>query len=285
MKAAVLHEFKAPLKIEDVPRPQIAADEVLIAVDACGVCHSDLHVAEGDWKQFAGIVKRPLILGHEVAGRVTEAGASVQELKIGDRVGVPWLFWSCGECEFCREGNENLCVKQSITGVTVDGGFAEFLKVRASHATRIPDSLSALEAAPLFCAGVTVHRALKHASISPGQRLAIFGVGGLGHLAIQLGRALGAEITAIDVSESKLEMARSLGSVKTLNAATGDVTKEFRRSGGAHVALVTSGSRPAYDTAFAALRPTGLLLVVGLPAEDICFPPIMMAAREVRIQA
>lgn len=285
MKAAVLHEFKAPLKIEDVPRPQIAADEVLIDVEACGVCHSDLHVAEGDWKQFAGIVKRPLILGHEVAGRVAEVGASVQELKIGDRVGVPWLYWSCGECEFCREGNENLCVKQSITGVTVDGGFAEFLKVRASHATRIPDSLSALEAAPLFCAGVTVHRALKHAKISPRQRLAIFGVGGLGHLAIQLGRALGAEITAIDISESKLEMARSLGAARTLNAKTSDVAKEFRRSGGAHVALVTSGSRAAYDTAFAALRPTGMLLVVGLPAEDICFPPIMMAAREVRIQA
>ncbi len=285
MKAAVLHEFKAPLKIEDVPRPQIAAGQVLVAVEACGVCHSDLHVAEGDWKQFAGIVKRPLILGHEVAGHVTELGAGVQDLKIGDRVGVPWLYWSCGECEFCREGNENLCVRQSITGVTVDGGFAEFLKVRASHATRIPDSLSALEAAPLFCAGVTVHRALKHAKISPGQRLAIFGVGGLGHLAIQLGRALGAEITAIDVSEGKLEMARSLGAARTLNAKTSEVAKEFRRSGGAHVALVTSGAKAAYDTAFACLRPTGMLLVVGLPAEDICFPPIMMAAREVRIQA
>jgi alcohol dehydrogenase, propanol-preferring len=285
MNAAVLHEFKAPLKIEDVPRPQIAADEVLIAVDACGVCHSDLHVADGDWKQFAGIVKRPLILGHEVAGRVAELGPDVRDLKIGDRVGVPWLYWSCGECEFCREGNENLCVKQSITGVTEDGGFAEFLKVRAGHATRIPDNLSALEAAPLFCAGVTVHRALKHAKIPPGQRLAIFGVGGLGHLAIQLGRALGAEITAIDISESKLEMARSLGAARTLNAKTSDVAKEFRRNGGVHVALVTSGSRAAYDTAFAALRPTGMLLVVGLPAEDICFPPIMMAAREVRIQA
>ena len=285
MKAAVLHEFKAPLKIEDVPRPQIAADEVLIAVEACGVCHSDLHVAEGDWKQFAGIVKRPLILGHEVAGRVAEVGAGVREVKIGDSVGVPWLYWSCGECEFCREGNENLCVKQSITGVTVDGGFAEFLKVRASHATRIPDGLSALEAAPLFCAGVTVHRALKHAKISPGQRLAIFGVGGLGHLAIQLGRALGAEITAIDISESKLDKARSLGAAGTLNAKTSSVAKELRRIGGAHIALVTSASRAAYDTAFASLRPTGMLLVVGLPAEDICFPPIMMSAREVRIQA
>ena len=285
MKAAVLHEFKKPLAIEEVARPQIAADEVLIAVEACGVCHSDLHVAEGDWKQFAGIVKKPLILGHEVAGRIVEAGANVRDLKIGDCVGVPWLYWSCGECEFCKEGNENLCAKQSITGVTVDGGFAEFLKVRATHATRIPSALSALEAAPLFCAGVTVHRALKKAKISPGQRLAIFGVGGLGHLAIQLAGALGAEITAIDISETKLETARTLGAAKTLNAATTDIAKEFRRSGGVHVAMVTSGSRAAYEAAFASLRPTGMLLVVGLPAEDICFPPILMAAREVRIQA
>jgi propanol-preferring alcohol dehydrogenase len=285
MKAAVLHEFKMPLCIEDVPRPQPAADEVLIEVAACGVCHSDLHVADGDWKQFAGIVKRPLILGHEVAGLVAEIGSGVRDFKIGDHVGVPWLYWSCGECEFCREGNENLCAKQSITGVTVDGGFAEFIKVRASHATRIPDGLSALEAAPLFCAGVTVHRALKHARISPGQRLGVFGVGGLGHLAIQLVHALGAEITAVDISESKLATARSLGAKRTLDAAATDVAKEFRRSGGVHVALVTSGAKAAYDTAFASLRPTGMLLVVGLPAEDICFPPILMAAREVRIQA
>ena len=285
MKAAVLHQLKTPLSIEDVARPRPAEDEVLIEVEACGVCHSDLHVADGDWKQFVGIVKRPLIIGHEVAGRVAETGVGVRDLKIGDRVGVPWLFWSCGECEFCREGNENLCAKQQITGVTVDGGFAEFLKVRASHATRIPDGLSALEAAPLFCAGVTVHRALKHANISRGQRLAIFGVGGLGHMAIQLGRALGAEVTAVDISDSKLEMARALGAARTLNAASSDVVKEFRRSGGAHVALVTSGAKAAYDTAFACLRATGILLVVGLPAEDICFPPIMMAAREVRIKA
>src|SRR5580700_4096548 len=285
MKAAVLHEFKKPLEIEDVARPQIAADEVLIAVEACGVCHSDLHVAEGDWKQFAGIVKKPLILGHEVAGRVAEVGAGVRDLKIGDRAGVPWLYWSCGECEFCKEGNENLCMKQGITGVTVDGGFAEFIKVRASHATRIPENLSALEAAPLFCAAVTVHRALKKAKISAGQRLAVLGVGGLGHLAIQLAHALGAEITAVDISESKLAAARTLGATKTLNAATTDIAKEFRRSGGVHVALVTSGSKAAYDSAFAALRPTGMLLVVGLPAEDISFPPILMAAREARIQA
>jgi len=126
MKAAILHDFKKPLSIEDVERPRPAADEVLIQVEACGACHSDVHVADGDWKQLAGIVKRPLILGHEIAGHVVEKGGAVDDLQIGDRVGVPWIHWSCGECEFCREENENLCSRQKITGVTVDGGYAEF---------------------------------------------------------------------------------------------------------------------------------------------------------------
>ena len=120
MRAAVLHDFKQPLTIEDIERPQPDADEVLIQVEACGVCHSDVHVADGDWPQFARIVKRPLILGHEIAGRVAEKGANVRNLEIGDRVGVPWVYWTCGECEFCKEGNENLCTKQKITGR--DGG-------------------------------------------------------------------------------------------------------------------------------------------------------------------
>ena len=124
MKAAVLREFKAPLTIEEVARPTPDAHEVLIAVEACGVCHSDLHVADGDWPQIVPITKRPLILGHEIAGRVVEKGASVNSLEVGDRVGVPWVHWTCGECDFCREGNENLCIKQKITGVTVDGGYA-----------------------------------------------------------------------------------------------------------------------------------------------------------------
>jgi propanol-preferring alcohol dehydrogenase len=193
--------------------------------------------------------------------------------------------WTCGECDFCRAGNENLCVKQKITGVTVDGGYAEFVKVPASHATRIPDGLSAVDAAPLFCAGVTVYRALKHANIQPGQRLAVFGVGGLGHLAVQIGLGLGAIVTAIDVFDEKLAYAKSLGASAALNAATINVVKELRRAGGVHTALVTSASKKAYDTAFPCVRPTGMLLVVGLPSESICFPPILMAATEVRIQA
>jgi propanol-preferring alcohol dehydrogenase len=285
MKAAVLGEFKTPLSITDVDPPQPDAQEVLVEVEACGVCHSDLHVADGDWPQLVPITKRPLILGHEIAGRVVEKGASVPHLEVGDRVGVPWVNWTCGECDFCRAGNENLCVKQKITGVTVDGGYAEFVKVPASHATRIPDGLSAVDAAPLFCAGVTVYRALKHANIQPGQRLAVFGVGGLGHLAVQIGLGLGAIVTAIDVFDEKLAYAKSLGASAALNAATVNVVKELRRAGGVHTALVTSASKKAYDTAFLCVRPTGMLLAVGLPSESICFPPILMAATEVRIQA
>jgi len=285
MKAAILREFKTPLSVEQIAPPKPDAHEVLIEVEACGVCHSDVHVADGDWPQIVPITKKPLILGHEVAGRVVEKGEAVDSLKVGDRVGVPWVHWTCGECEFCREGNENLCPKQTITGVTVDGGYAEFMKAPASHALKIPDGLSSSDAAPLFCAGVTVYRALRHANIQPGQRLAIFGVGGLGHLAVQIGKELGALVTAIDISDEKLLHAKSVGASVTLNAVSANVVKEIRKAGGVHVALVTSAAKAAYDAAFPCVRPTGMLLVVGLPSESICFPPIMMAATEVRIQA
>jgi len=285
MKAAVLHELKHPLSMEEAAEPRPDTNEVLIEVEACGVCHSDLHVADGDWPQIVPITKMPLILGHEIAGRVVKKGVSVDNLDLGDRVGVPWVHWTCGECEFCREGNENLCGKQKITGVSVDGGYAEFVKAPASHALKIPDGLSCIEAAPLFCAGVTVYRALKRAKIKPGQRLAVFGVGGLGHLAVQIGHGLGAIVTAIDVTDEKLARAKELGASVTLNSAASNVVKEMRRAGGVHAALVASAAKAAYDTAFRCVRPTGSLLVVGLPSESICFPAIQMAALEVHIQA
>ena len=285
MKAAVLHAFKTPLALEEVPRPEPAADEVLIEVEVCGVCHSDLHVADGDWTQLAGIVKKPLILGHEIVGRVVERGPAVERVQVGDRVGVPWIQWTCGQCEFCREGNENLCVKQRITGVMVDGGYAEFAKAPGSHVVRIPNTLPSEQAAPLLCAGVTVHRALKQAKVRAGQRLAVFGVGGLGHLAVQIGRAAGAEVTAIDVAEEKLVLAKSLGAARTLNATKSDVVKELRGAGGMHIAMVTSAAKSAYDMAFYCVRPTGTLLVVGLPAQEISFPAVLMAAGEIQIRA
>src|SRR5262249_41683270 len=156
---------KKPLAIEERDNPVPASDEVLIRVEACGVCHSDLHLAEGDWPQMMKIVKTPLILGHEAAGTILEKGSEVEHLKVGDRVGVAWIHWACGDCEMCREGNENLCSRQIITGGTVDGGYAQLMKAKASHVVRIPDSLTSEEAAPLFCAGVTVYRALKQAHI------------------------------------------------------------------------------------------------------------------------
>ncbi len=285
MRAAVLHEFKKPLALEDVPRPVIGESDLLIQLEACGICHSDLHLADGDWPQLARITKKPLILGHEIAGRVAQKGEDVRDFQIGERVGVPWIHSTCGQCEFCQEGNENLCARQQITGVTVDGGFAEFVKAPASHSIRIPEALSSAEAAPLFCAGVTVYRALRRAQILPGQRLAIFGIGGLGHVAVQIAQHLGAEITAVDICEDKLELARSLGAASALNAASPTVVKEIRSKGGVHVALVTSAAKAAYDMAFSCLRPTGTLLVVGLPSQDLCFPAIVMAGAEVRIQA
>ncbi|HEV2383347.1 MAG TPA: alcohol dehydrogenase catalytic domain-containing protein [Terriglobia bacterium] len=285
MKAAVLHEFKHPLVIEEIERPEPGPGDVLIQVEACGVCHSDVHVADGDWRQFAGIVKKPLVPGHEIAGCVVEKGAAVDGLSVGDHVGVPWLHWTCGECDFCRAGFENLCAAQKITGVTVDGGYAEFVRAPASHTERIPEGLSSTEAAPLFCAGVTVYRALKQAQIAPGQRLAVFGIGGLGHLAVQIGIVFGAEVIALDLYEDKLALAKSLGASATLNAAAPGAAKVVRGQGGVHVAIVTSPSRAAYDLAFNCLRPTGTLLAVGLPAENVCFPPIMMAAKEAHIRA
>ena len=239
MKAAVLRDFKTPLIVEDVPLPKPTESEVLIKVEVCGVCHSDLHVADGDWSQLAGIVKKPLILGHEVVGAIVEVGSSVQNVDVGDRVGVPWIHWTCGKCEFCREGNENLCVRQQITGVTVDGGYAEFVKASATHVARIPDNLASAQAAPLLCAGVTVYRALKQSRITNGQRLAVFGIGGLGHLAVQIGCELGADVTAIDISEEKLALAKSFGASMTLNA---DI-----RQGGAAIAVKRRSSRRLGD--------------------------------------
>jgi propanol-preferring alcohol dehydrogenase len=285
MKAAVLHEFKQPLEVEEVPTPKPGAGEVLIKIEASGVCHSDLHLAEGDWPQLAAIIKLPLILGHEVVGNVVETGAGVSDLKPGDRVGVAWIHWSCGECEICKEGNENLCPSQIITGGTVNGGYAEYIVAKASHATKVPAGLKSDEAAPLFCAGVTVYRAVKRAEVKPGQRVAVFGIGGLGHLALQIAQSFGAEVIAVDITDEKLDLARSLGADITLNARTSDVVKEMRAIGRVHAAIVTSAAKSAYEMAFASVRQGGALVVVGLPSEPLCFQAIMMAGTEIRIIA
>ena len=283
MKAAILADFGQPLRIEEVPQPVPEADEVLIQVEVCGVCHSDLHIVHGDLPGFRAGTKPRLIPGHEVVGRVVGKGAAVQHLALGDRVGVAWLHSACGVCEQCREGLENLCRKGVVTGLMVDGGYAEFMRAKASHALRVPDALSSAQAAPLFCAGVTVYRALKNAQAAAGQRIAIFGIGGLGHLAVQIARAMGAEVVALDVAEDKLALARELGAVAAFNVTDPDALKSVRQLGGVHVAVVTSAAKPAYDMALKCLRPAGTLAVVGLPAEALSWPALALVGSEVRI--
>ena len=286
MKAAVLRALAQPLIHEELPTPEPAADEVLIRVHACGVCHSDLHIALGEWQQLKGITKLPLIPGHEIAGEVAALGADVTGFALGDRVGVPWLHYTCGACEYCQNGMETLCGKQQITGVMVDGGFAEFVKAKASHTARLPDNLSFAEAAPLLCAGLTSYKALHVAQAQAGQRLAVFGVGGLGHLAIQLGKALGLEVGALDVSEEKLALAKECGADWTVNV-TADAPHKLIKAhgGGPHIAMVTSGSAAAYDLALRSLKRGGTLAIVGMTPQPISLSTVALVSGEFRIVA
>lgn len=288
MKAAVLRALAQPLTHEELPTPEPAVDEVLIRVRACGVCHSDLHIALGEWSQLKGITKLPLIPGHEIAGTIEAVGAEVTGFALGDRVGVPWLHYTCGACEYCQSGRETLCGKQIITGLMVDGGFAEFVKAKASHTVSVPDALSFAEAAPLMCAGLTVYKAMRVAEANAGQRLAVFGVGGLGHLAIQLGKALGLEVGALDVSEDKLALAKECGADWTVNVTAEAPHKLIKSHGGAqgggpHIAMVTSGNTAAYDLALRTLRRGGTLAVVGMTPQPISVSTVALVSGEFRI--
>ncbi len=277
MKAAVLHEFGQPLRIEDVPIPVPGPGEVLLKVHACGVCHSDLHLAHADWDQLRRHTRLPLILGHEIAGTVESVGEGVSHFRPGDRAGAAWLHWTCEDCEYCRAGRESLCPKQIITGVTVDGGYAEFVKAKASHLIPIPGEISLAEAAPLFCAGLTVYHALNQSAIEAGQSVAVIGIGGLGHLAVQLARVRAAEVSAIDIAPDKLALARECGATTLINTAAGEKPPRV------HVAMVCAGSVAAYETALNSLRRGGTLVVVGMPAQPIPIHAMRLVSGELKI--
>jgi propanol-preferring alcohol dehydrogenase len=273
MNAAILEEFGQPLVLAERPKPVPGPGEVLIRVEACGACHSDVHLADGDWAAMKRAAKLPLILGHEVAG-VIESNNT--------RVGIPWLGWSCGVCEYCRSGRESLCQKQKITGVMTDGGYAQYMTAPISHAIRIPDGLSAAEAAPLFCAGVTAYKAIKSSGLARGQRVAIFGVGGLGHLAIQIAKQLGAVVCAIDVSAEKLAMAKECGADEVMDASS-DLPDKALRTWGPEIAVVTAASGTAYRSAVNGVKRGGTIMVVGMPAQDLQLPVIPIVGGELRI--
>jgi propanol-preferring alcohol dehydrogenase len=263
MKAAVVREFGKPLTIEEVEVPRPGTGQVLVRIRACGVCHTDLHAAEGDWPVEP---KPPFIPGHEGVGEVAAVGSGVRHVKEGDRVGIPWLHTACGQCEHCLGGWETLCEQQQNTGYSVNGGFAEYALADADYLGRLPDGVSFVEIAPVLCAGVTVYKGLKVTDTRPGNWVAISGIGGLGHMAVQYARAMGLNVAAVDVDDAKLELARRLGATVTVNAKTTDPAAYLKREiGGAHGVLVTAVSPKAFEHATAMVRRGGTVSLNGLP--------------------
>ena len=263
MKAAVVRAFGTPLVIEDVPVPRPAAGDILVKIEACGVCHTDLHAAEGDWPVKPS---PPFIPGHEGVGHVVAVGAGVRHVKEGDRVGVPWLYSACGHCEHCLGGWETLCETQQNTGYSVNGGFAEYALANADYVGHLPDNIGFVEIAPILCAGVTVYKGLKVTDTKPGDWVVISGIGGLGHMAVQYAKAMGLNVAAVDVDDGKLDLARRLGATVTVNATTTDPAAWLKREiGGAHGALVTAVSPKAFEQAIGMVRRGGTVSLNGLP--------------------
>jgi alcohol dehydrogenase, propanol-preferring len=263
MKAAVVQEFGAPLRITEVPIPEPKEHDVLVQVIASGVCHTDLHAADGDWPVKPSL---PFIPGHEGVGYVAEVGAGVSHLKVGDRVGVPWLHSACGHCEYCVTGWETLCLEQQNTGYSVNGSFAEYMLAPADYVGRIPAGVDAIAAAPILCAGVTTYKGLKETEVKPGEWVVISGIGGLGHVAIQYATVMGMHVVAIDVGDDKLQLAKELGAELTINARQEDPAQVVQdKIGGAHGALVTAVSTAAFRQALGTLRRHGTCALVGLP--------------------
>ena len=263
MKAAVLHALKAPLTIEQVAIPEPGYGDLLIKVMACGVCHSDLHAIEGDWTPLPVL---PLIPGHEVAGTVAKLGPGVTGFALGDAVGVPWLYSACGQCEFCLAGMETICKAAEATGYTKPGGYAEYVVAPAAYVGRLPAGTDPYAMAPILCAGVTTYRGLKRTNARPGQWVAVVGIGGLGHIAVQYARAMGLRVAAVDVSQEKLDLAKSLGAEITVNGAEMDPVAAIQAQiGGTHAAVVTAVASKAFEQAVLMLRPGGTVAYIGLP--------------------
>lgn len=263
MKAAVVKSFGEPLVIEQVPVPEAGPGQILVKIHATGVCHTDLHAAEGDWPVKP---QPPFIPGHEGVGEVVAVGAGVSHIKIGDRVGVPWLYSACGHCEHCLDSWETLCHSQQNAGYSVNGSFAEYCLADANYVGILPDNIGYNDIAPILCAGVTVYKGLKMTDTKPGDWVVISGIGGLGHMAIQYACAMGLNVAAVDIDDSKLAFAKRLGASVTVNARNDDPGEVFKREfGGAHGVLVTAVSPKAFEQAIGVMRRGGTMVLNGLP--------------------
>ncbi|URD59889.1 alcohol dehydrogenase AdhP [Sphingomonas sp. KRR8] len=282
MKAAVVHAFGEPLRIEQVAIPQPGPGEVLVKVVASGVCHTDLHAARGDWPVKPSL---PFIPGHEGVGVVAAVGAGVTWVKEGDAVGVPWLHDACGRCTYCTTGWETLCEAQHNTGYGVNGGFAEYVLAKADYVGHLPANVDFDAIAPILCAGVTTYKGLKETEARAGEWVAISGIGGLGHVAVQYAKSMGFHVAALDVDETKLALARRLGADVAVNCShTGAVERLIEETGGMHGVLVTAVSTAAFGQALGIVRRRGTVALVGLPPGDFPTPIFPVVLKRITVR-
>ncbi len=259
-------------EVAERPIPEPVAGQVLLKVEACGICHSDQIAKEGTWPGIA----YPRVPGHEVAGRIEATGDGVSAWQAGERVGVGWHGGHCFACSACRAGDFIGCDHAQIAGLTLDGGYAEFMTAPQEALARIPDELHAVEAAPLLCAGITTFNALRHSGARDGDLVAVLGIGGLGHLGIQFAAKMGFRTVAISASKDKKELALRLGAVAHIDASTTDPAQALREMGGAQVILSTAPSSKALSAVFDGLARRGKLLVVGAAREPMPLVPAML---------
>lgn len=269
-KAAVVNEFNEKLEVKEVTISKPGLGEILVKMEACGVCHTDLHAAQGDWPVKP---KLPVIPGHEGVGIVEEIGEGVTSIKVGDRVGIPWLFKACGECEFCLAGKETLCMDQLNGGYSADGAFSEYCVASADYVARIPENVDSVEIAPILCAGVTTYKALKISGAKPGDWVAIYGIGGLGHVALQYAKAMGFKVVAVDIQDDKLTLAKELGADLTINGKNTDPVEKIKEeTGGVQSSISVAVTKVAFEQAYHSVKRGGSVVLVGLPNDEIPVP-------------
>ncbi|MEO8936343.1 MAG: alcohol dehydrogenase AdhP [Burkholderiaceae bacterium] len=283
MHAAVVEQFGKPLKLMELDVPVAGAGQILVKTEACGVCHTDLHAANGDWPAKPAL---PFIPGHEGIGRVVALGAGVTAVKEGDRVGVPWLYSACGHCEYCLQAWETVCAKAEYGGYTKNGGFAEYIVADPNYVAHIPAGLTPTAAAPLICAGITTYKGIKETQARPGQWLVISGIGGLGHLGVQYAKAIGLQVCAVDIDDAKLAHATKLGADAVVNAKHPDAVEAVVKAtdGGAHGVLITAPSLPAFEQGVAMTRKIGTCVLVGIPPGDFPTPLFDVVANCITIR-
>lgn len=282
MKAVVVNpKGKANIEVIEKKLRTLTSGEALVDVEYCGVCHTDLHVAAGDFGNVDG-----RILGHEGIGVVSQVADDVTSLKVGDRVSIAWMFQACGRCEYCTTGRETFCRNVKNSGYSVDGGMAEQCIVTADYAVKVPEGLDPAQASSITCAGVTTYKAIKVADVKAGQWVVVYGCGGLGNLAIQYAKhVFNAKVIAVDINDEKLTLAKEIGADITINPATqGDSEKIIQEQvDGAHAAIVTAVSKAAFNSAVDAVRACGKVVAVGLPSEtmDLNIPRLVLDGIEV----